>query len=458
MHGKDAAAMKAWLSDILDAGGAMRPEGYVRSIPRVDTLDLPPGTPVLVRCDLDVKVTSNHVTDDTRLLSCLETLRHCMKQGWRAIVIGHVGREPELTLRPVAEPLSELLGKDVAFLEEWMDEKGLLPAVHEAVKAQKDGSVLVLENTRRHAIERALWKPPEDMDALAKRMLSFSAGFRRLSSVFVNEAIAASSKDASSCVVPFAMDHVALGFHFHRELAGHFAGAMDAQLLVFSGAKMDKLDDLLGIVKRGHARVVITAGALAMALKKAEARMRGTDFCIGKAEKEENAMEKFYVPPERVAQAEEILREAAAHGVRFVMPCDFVLDDRSIVERIPPDGLQMDVGPRTKEAMEREVSRFIGSFGRNDGGAAVFHNGVFGKFEDPRFEAGTAWFMGQLRRMGQAGIRVYVGGGEGGEALRRYGSPSWVAHDFSCGGTILTAMAGEAVAPLKAMSMACGSR
>ena len=67
----------------------------------------------------------------------------------------------------------------------------------------------------------------------------------------------------------------------------------------------------------------------------------------------------------------------------------------------------------------------------------AFHNGVFGMFEDPRFEDGTRQFIGQLKRMKEAGVEVYVGGGEGGTALEKYGKPDWVTHCFTAGGTVL---------------------
>jgi phosphoglycerate kinase len=84
----------------------------------------------------------------------------------------------------------------------------------------------------------------------------------------------------------------------------------------------------------------------------------------------------------------------------------------------------------------------------------VFHNGVFGKFEDPKFEEGTRRFIAQLKRMHDAGIEVYIGGGEGGTALEKYGQPDWVTHVFTAGGTVLNALGGEPVPYLVALKMA----
>ena len=79
-------------------------------------------------------------------------------------------------------------------------------------------------------------------------------------------------------------------------------------------------------------------------------------------------------------------------------------------------------------------------------------------FEDPRFEAGTKHFIPQLKRMKDAGIEVYVGGGEGGTALENYGQPEWVTHCFTAGGTVLNALGSEPVPYLVSLRAAAKSR
>jgi len=90
------------------------------------------------------------------------------------------------------------------------------------------------------------------------------------------------------------------------------------------------------------------------------------------------------------------------------------------------------------------------------GPAVAFYNGVLGMFEDPRFEQGTRRFITQLKRMKDAGAEVYVGGGEGGAALDKYGQPDWVTHCFTAGGTVLNALGSKPVPYLQALSMAAG--
>jgi 3-phosphoglycerate kinase len=86
-------------------------------------------------------------------------------------------------------------------------------------------------------------------------------------------------------------------------------------------------------------------------------------------------------------------------------------------------------------------------------GAVAFYNGVFGMFEDPRFEAGTKRFIPQLRRMKENGVEVYIGGGEGGAALEKYGEEKWVTHVFTAGGTVLNALGSEPIPYLAALRM-----
>ena len=97
------------------------------------------------------------------------------------------------------------------------------------------------------------------------------------------------------------------------------------------------------------------------------------------------------------------------------------------------------------------MSDFIAAHKSDSPAAVVFHNGVFGMFEDPRFEGGTKKFIPQLKRLTDAGIKVYIGGGEGGTALEKYGQPDWVTYCFTAGGTVLNALGSEPVPYLVAL-------
>ena len=106
------------------------------------------------------------------------------------------------------------------------------------------------------------------------------------------------------------------------------------------------------------------------------------------------------------------------------------------------------IGPKTSVLFEQKVGEFLVAGAK---GKVAFHNGVFGMFEDPKFEAGTKAFIPQLKRLKDAGHPVYVGGGEGGTALEKYGRPDWVTHCFTAGGTVLNALGSEPVPYLVAL-------
>jgi phosphoglycerate kinase len=134
------------------------------------------------------------------------------------------------------------------------------------------------------------------------------------------------------------------------------------------------------------------------------------------------------------------------------LPVDFKLGDERVVEILQPGDQQFDVGPKTIALFEKKVGEFIDAHKGKP--TVAFHNGVFGMFEDPKFEAGTKAFIAQLKRMKDAGIKVYVGGGEGGTALEKYGKPDWVTHTFTAGGTVLNALGAEPVPYLVALKAA----
>lgn len=435
---------------------------YLAAIPKLDSLaDLPSGTPVLVRGDVDAKPGPQVGDGDIRLRSMVETLEFGRKRGWKQIVFGHIGRKPEGSLSKVAARLGQLLSCDVPLVGDWLDETSLrvTDAAAEAVAQAAPGSVLMLENTRKYKIERVLWDAkPEDAPALAERLAPFADSVaERLARVYVNEALSAGSLDTSTTIVPAAMNRVALGKYVAGEFLGPMQRCLAARLVVFSGLKTDKLDDLEAMIRRGMVRWVLTAGSLAMALKKADALLAGRDFPLGLSENPAHADKPYYIAPERVAQAMRMLAEGRAKSIEFVLPVDFILGDGRQATAIGPNDQQFDVGPQTSAHFEQQLGRFLDG-ARSDLAAgkpvAAFYNGVFGMFEDPRFEEGTRRFVGQLKRLKDAGVEVYVGGGEGGAAVEKYGQPDWITHCFTAGGTVLNALGANPVPYLQALRLA----
>lgn len=150
-----------------------------------------------------------------------------------------------------------------------------------------------------------------------------------------------------------------------------------------------------------------------------------------------------------------MIQKGRSNGVDFVLPVDFILGDGSASDTIPSDGAQFDVGPKTIELQAKKVADFIAysqeKAKSGKGPAVCFHNGVFGMFEKEQFANGTRKFVDQLKHMHESGVEVYVGGGEGGAALMRYGNESWVTHCFTAGGTILKALGTEPIPYIKAL-------
>ncbi|TWU28572.1 phosphoglycerate kinase [Bythopirellula polymerisocia] len=453
------ASMIEWCNTLL-AGRSAAPNlelvDYLAAIPRLESLsDVPAGTAVAVRGDVDAKPGATIGEGDIRLQSMVETLKFGIERGWKQVIFGHIGRKPEGSLEKVAARLGELLRQEVPLVSDWIDEKSdsITDSARDKIAAAKPGSVTVLENTRRYEIERILWKASAaDVDSNADRLTHFSNEFaEKIASVYVHEALSAGSLDTSSTVLPAAMDRVAMGLYEAAEFEGPMRKCLGTQLVIFSGLKIDKLDDLDAMIGRGSIECVFAAGSLAMALKKAIGELDGNPCCLGVAEDPTHADKPYFIPAERIAQAKRMVSEGRAKGIKFVVPVDSVIEDGSVVDELQPGQQQFDIGPKTSKLFEEKIGDFIAS--HPDGGVA-FHNGVFGMFEDPRFEAGTKNFIPQLQRMTQAGIAVYVGGGEGGKALELYGQPDWVTHVFTAGGTVLNALGSEPVPYLVALRLA----
>jgi len=436
-------------------------EQYLRELPRLESLaDVASGTPVLVRGDVDAKPGAELGQGDIRLRSMQETLQFGRQRGWKQIVVGHLGRKekdkPIGSLAKVAARIGLILGCEVPLVEDWLDDATgtVKDHVREKIAAAAPGAVMVLQNVRAYDLETVLWKAKEDaLPGIAPKLAALADSLsEKVAAVYVNEALSAGSLDASSTIVPLAMQRVALGQYIAREFEGPMLDCLKAKLVVFSGIKIDKLDDLEAMIDRGTIRTIFSAGSLAMALKKAEALAAGKDFCLGVTEDSAHKDKPYYIPPERIEQARRMLAAGKRQGIEFVLPVDFKLGDERVVQTLQPGDQQFDIGPKTIALFERNVGTFIEAHRGQP--AVVFHNGVFGMFEDPRFEAGTKAFIAQLKRLKDAGLAVYVGGGEGGTALENYGRADWVTHCFTAGGTVLNALGAEPVPYLVALRTA----
>jgi len=457
-------AIEKWCRNLITAGDATDLLSLDRQIAEIPTLealeDLPSGTAVLIRGDVDAKPGSEIGQGDIRLRSMLDTLNFGRQRGWKQIIFGHIGRKPEGSLSAVRDRLAELLECSVNLIESWYDEQSqtVPQEVSDRIASADPGTFFVLENVRKYSVERLLWKKSADeLGDVAEPLAAFANELAaKISQTYIHEAFSAGSLDASSTVVPATMQRVAMGSYEHGQFAGPLGRCLKTRLVVFSGLKIDKLDDLRAMIDRGTIRWVISAGSLAMALKRAAAELDGHEFSLGVAEDPEHADKPYYIPPERIEQAKQIVSGGRQKEIRFVLPIDFVLADGRVVERLGPGDQQLDVGPLSSERFEKAIGQFLDAeaSSTSDDAPVAFHNGVFGKFEDPQFEQGTKRFVAQLKRMTDAGVEVYVGGGEGGAALEKYGQADWVTHVFTAGGTVLNALGSQPVPYVTALRMA----
>lgn len=423
-------------------------------IPRADRLEeAGASSSVLIRTDLDVPVKDGRVVDESRLAAAKPVIEYCLGRGWTTVLFGHIGRTADSSLRPVCRALQEVLGREVRFVQDWVDEEANGPT-SELRATLEEGSrptVVVLENARKYWFERALWKAgSEDLEALTPRLYQLATRLRDVTApIEINESIAASNLDFSSSVLPLVMRLTAMGPFMHRELVEQMPAVLKADFVIFSGLKLDKLDDLERMLSRRNLDRVFVGGALAMPLLKARARLSGVELSAGRAERDPDF--KGYVSSERTAQAERIVKTCERLGIRLSLPRDFVLDDGRVAADIPPHRLQMDIGPGTIADFASLVSRYIEDSRKGRAAGVVFYNGVFGKFEEERFSNGTKAAIALLGKMTTAGLRTYVGGGEGRLALLRYGSVSDVTHAFTAGGTVLKSLSDRPIGYLKAM-------
>ena len=429
-------------------------EALLAVIPRIDQLaDVPEGHTVLIRSDLDTPLTNNEVQDLSRLESIVKTIEYSLSRKWTVILFGHIGRDKNNTLRPVCIALSSLLKKEIQFIADWIDEQSysVKQEAADRIRSASPGTIFMLENTRKYQIECAPWKvDPDTFHDTSKAMYKLSEDIMtRLSDVEINEAIAASNLDYSSCSLPLLMKRTGLGFFIDSEMKTHINNVRKANMVVFSGLKIDKLDDLQGIIEREHLKRIISAGSLAMALRKGAAQLMGQDFCIGLAESDKT--KKYFIEDKRIEQAKHIIQKCRQKEIELILPVDFILDNGVVSKEIPPDRAQMDIGPETIRLFRKVLHNYINESKASAQQYVFFYNGVFGKFEDPRYEQGTREFIGMLRDLTRSGIATYAGGGEGRLALLKYGALGDVTHSFTSGGTVLKSLTNNHIGYLKSL-------
>jgi len=362
------------------------------------------GRRVFVRADLNVPIQGGVVGDDSRIRASLPTLRRLLEAGARVVLASHLGRpkgkpRPELSLRPVAGRLSELLGRPVAFAPDCVG-----PAAEEAASRLRDGELLLLENLRFH--------PEEE-----KNDPAFAEALAALADVYVNDAFGTAHRAHASTagMVPH-VGRAAAGDLLRDELR-HLSVILDPKrplLCVLGGAKVsDKLAVLEALA--GRADVIAIGGAMAYTFLRAQGQPTGDSL----------------VEAERLEDARRVLEVARRAGRRLLLPSDHVVArelaegaETRVVQRIPDGWKGVDIGPETAAAYGAEAAQ----------AATIFWNGPMGVFEIPAFARGTEALA---RAVADSSAVSVVGGGDSLAAINRLGLAPRIGHLSTGGGASL---------------------
>jgi phosphoglycerate kinase len=377
------------------------------------------GRPVLVRVDFNVPLEAGRVADDSRIRAALPTIDRLHAAGAKAVLCSHLGRpkipDPETSMEPVSQRLSELLGERVYQAPDVVG-----PEVRRGAYRLEPGEVLLLENLRWEAGETS------NDQALAKALSEFG-------DLFVNDAFGAAHRAHASTVgVTSHLPSVA-GPLLEREvntLEGILESPARPLVVVLGGAKVT---DKIGVIERflELADTLLIGGAMAFSF------FRAQDIETGESLAE----------PESVALAERALELAKDSKCRLLLPSDVVAGDRfdAGAERrelegveVPPGWMGLDIGPRTA----RQYASEIGAAG------TVFWNGPMGAFEMEPFAAGTRVVAEAVASA--HGVTV-VGGGDSGAAMVEFGLAERVSHMSTGGGAALELLEGRELPGVEAL-------
>lgn len=383
------------------------------------------GKTVLMRVDFNVPLDdSQSITDDRRIRMALPSIESVIQRGGRLILMSHLGRPdgsivPEMSLRPAAVRLGELLGADVTFAEDTIGPDAKTKAADLA-----DGHVLVLENLRFQPEETYKDTKATDEQLTAKR--EFAAQLAALGDIYCNDAFGTCHRDNASMVaVPQAMQGKprVVGFLVQKEieyLSDAISNPQRPFVAILGGAKVsDKItviENLLGICDK-----VLIGGAMAYTFSLAQGGKVGGSL----------------VEPDKVNLAKQLIEEG---GDVLVLPVDthcgddFASDCNKLVVAAGeiPDGFEgLDIGPQTAE-MYADIVR---------NAKTVVWNGPMGVFEMPPFDEGT---KSVAQAVADSDAVSIIGGGDSAAAVQQLGFANQVSHVSTGGGASLEMLEGKA--------------
>lgn len=377
-------------------------------MPKLSIRDLDlQGKRVFMRVDFNVPLApgGQEITSDKRIRAALPTIQYALEKGAALVLASHLGRpkgkpNPEMSLKPVAQRLGELLGRPVAMAPDCIGEEveKMLP---------KPGEVLLLENLRFHAEEEK--NDPE-----------FSRKLARLGDVYVNDAFGTAHRAHASTVgiIEF-LKPAAAGLLMEKELEYLEKCTANPErpcVGILGGAKVsDKIEVIENLLK--FADRLLIGGAMAYTFLKSQGKPTGRSL----------------VEEDKVGLAKGLLEKA---GDRILLPIDHVvaevLEENApceVVEEIPEGKMGLDIGPKTREAYA-EVIR---------GAKTVIWNGPMGVFEKKPFDAGT---VAVAKAVAESGALSVVGGGDSEKAVKSAGVADRISHISTGGGASLEYLSG----------------
>ncbi len=386
------------------------------------------GQRVLVRCDFNVPIKNGVITDETRIVAALPTIKYLIEQNAKVILCSHMGKPkgnplPEYSLAPVAVRLSEKLGKNVVFAA---DDEVVGENAKAAVAAMQDGDVVLLQNTR--------YRPEE-----TKNVEAFSKDLASLADLFVNDAFGAAHRAHCSTVgVASFVKESANGYLMAKEvkfLGDAVNNPVRPFVCILGGAKVaDKLNVIANLLTK--ADTLIIGGGMAYTFLKAQGYSIGTSL----------------VDNEKLDYCRDMLAKAKENGVKLLLPVDTVCAaafpnpiDAEIETvtvdstEIPEDMMGLDIGPKTRELFASEVL----------GAKTVVWNGPMGVFENPILAEGT---IAVAKAMAETEATTIIGGGDSAAAVNTLGFGDKMSHISTRGGASLEYLEGIDLPGIAAMT------